>query len=35
MLEQWQKEQLLLTKKRLLDAGVNVEEIEAILSLNK
>jgi hypothetical protein len=35
MLEQQQKEQLLLTRKRLLDAGVNVEEIDAILPLNK
>ncbi len=35
MLEQQQKEQLLLTRKRLVDAGVNIEEIDAILPLNK
>jgi hypothetical protein len=35
MLEQQQKEQLLPTRKRLLDAGVNIEEIDANLLLNK
>ena len=35
MLEQQQKEQLLLTRKRLIDAGVSMEEINAILPLNK
>ncbi len=34
-LEQQQKEQLLLTRKRLVDAGVSMEEINAILPLNK
>ena len=34
MLEQQQKEQLLLTRKRLVDAGVNIDEIDAILPLN-
>jgi len=35
MLELQQKEQLLLTRKRLVDAGVNIDEIDAILPLNK
>jgi hypothetical protein len=35
MLDIQQKEQLLLTRKRLVDAGVSMEEINAILHLNK
>ncbi len=32
--EQQQKEQLLPIRKQLLDAGIHVEEIDAILPLN-
>jgi hypothetical protein len=34
MLELQEKEQLLLTRKRLMDAGVSIEEINSILSVN-
>jgi hypothetical protein len=35
MLELQEKEQLLLTRKRLMDAGVSIEEINSMLPINK
>ena len=34
MLELQEKEQLLLTRKRLMDAGISIEEINSILPVN-
>jgi hypothetical protein len=35
MLELKEKDQLLLTRKRLIDAGVSIEEINSMLRINK